>query len=105
MQIIRTLGELGYSDRELASHFIISSVFQVEPTRGGDEVHQSIILIRIEACLQIERVLSVFVSQVQDSGIKGILLLDAILTPGRVFHLTSGTIEVEYPIRCLPNTL
>jgi hypothetical protein len=42
---------------------------------------------------------------VQDSGIKGILLLDAILTPGRVFHLTSGTIEVEYPIRCLPNTL
>lgn len=105
MQIVRTLGELGYCDRELAPHFIVGGVFQIKIACCGYETHQSIILIRIEACLQIERVLSVFVSQVQDSGIKGILLLDAILTPGRVFHLTSGTIEVEYPIRCLPNTL
>ncbi|MFA5671219.1 MAG: hypothetical protein WC922_02040 [Synergistaceae bacterium] len=73
---------MGYSDRELAPHFIVSGIFQVETTRSGDEVHQGIILIRIESCLQIERVLPVLVSQMQDSRIKGILLLDAVLTSG-----------------------
>lgn len=76
MQIVRTLGELRYGDRELALHFIVGSVLQIEPTRGSDEAHQDIILIWIESCLQIERVLSVFISLMKDGRIKGILLLE-----------------------------
>lgn len=76
MQIVRTLGQLRYRDRELAPHFIVSSIFQTEPTRGSDEDHQGIILIRIESCLQIEAILTVLVSLMQDSRTKGILLLD-----------------------------
>ena len=79
MQIVRTLGELGYCDRELALDFIVGGVFQIEPTRGSYEAHHDIILIRIEGCLQIETILSVFISLMQDGRIKGILLDGGIL--------------------------
>ena len=35
VQIIRTLGQLGDSDRELAVDAAVSGVFQIEPTRGS----------------------------------------------------------------------
>ncbi len=75
MQIIRTLGKLGHSDRELASYLIVGIVFQIEIACCGYEAHQCVILIRIEHCMQIERVFHVFVSLIEFGGIKGITLL------------------------------
>ena len=84
MQIVRTLGKLGYCDRELASDLIIGIVFQIEIACCGYEAHQSIILIRIESCLNIEAVFPVFVSLMQDSSTK------AFFFSMGVFHSLSG---------------
>jgi len=75
MQIIRALGELGYSDRELALDFIIGGVFQIKIACCGYEAHQGVILIGIESRLQIEAVFPIFFSLSDDGGIKGVLLL------------------------------
>lgn len=84
MQIVRTLGELGYGDRELALDFIIGIVLQIKVPSCGYEAHQSVILIRIESCLKIEAVFPVFVSLMQDSSTK------AFFFSMGVFHSLSG---------------
>lgn len=95
MQIIGTLGKLRYSDRELALKLIVGCVFQIEIACCCYEAHQGIVLIRIEGCLQIKRVLSVFIILMQNGGIKGILLLDAVFSSGGVFYPPGSAIEVK----------
>jgi hypothetical protein len=82
MQIIRTLGQLGYAYGELVLHFIIGSVFQIE-LAGAEQVrHQAIILLRFQYRFQIEGVLTIGFSSVDISGIVSILLLDTVLLIG-----------------------
>ena len=95
MQIIRTLGQLGDGDRELAVDAVVGSVFQIEPSGTEEEAHQAIILARFEYCFQIEGVLPVGFPSMYNGGIVGVLLLDAILPLMAVFHLTIGADEMD----------
>jgi len=90
VQIVRTLGELGYCDRELTPYFII----------GGDEVYQDIILIGIEGCQQIETILSVFISLMQDSRIKAFFFsMEVFYSLGAVKCTVLGKLQCRYVLR------
>lgn len=95
MQIIRTLGKLGYCDRELASDLIIGIVFQIEVARCGYEAHETVILIRIEHCLQVEAIFPVFVSLVEFGRVKGIPLID------RDYFLALAQSNPSFPLTIL----
>jgi len=94
MQVIRTLGQLSYCDRELALDVIVCCVFEIELSGVGQEAQKIVILARQQACLQFKAIFSVFFSLVQDGGVKGILLLQTELPVRTVFHLTIGADEM-----------
>ena len=95
MQIIRTLGELGYCDRELASYLIVSIIFQIQVACCGYEAHESVVLIRIEHCLQVEAIFPVFVSLVEFGRVKGIPLID------RDYFLALAQSNPSFPLTIL----
>jgi len=95
VQIVRTLGELGYCDRELASYLIIGIILQIKVTCCGQEAHQSVVLIRIEHCLQVEAIFPVFVSLVEFGRVKGIPLID------RDYFLALAQSNPSFPLTIL----
>ena len=100
MQIVRTLGQLGDGDRELAVDAVVGSVFQIEPTGTEEEAHQAIILAWFEYRFQIEGVFPVGFSSMDDGEIVSVLLLDAILLRGTILNLPIGTEEVIDTLIC-----
>ncbi len=87
VQIIRTFGQLGYCDRELAVDAVICSVFEIEPAGTEQEAHQAIVLGWLKYRFQIEGVFPVGFPSMDDSGIVSVLLLDAILLIGGILNL------------------
>jgi len=94
VQIIRTLGQLGDGNRELAVDAVVGSVFQIEPSGTEEKAHQAVVFAWFEYHFQIEGIFPICFSAVDDSGIVGVLLFDAILLRGIVFDLPIGTEEV-----------
>nr|MDK2851530.1 hypothetical protein [Candidatus Cloacimonadota bacterium] len=99
MQIIRTLGKLADCNRELALDSIVGSELKIELASIGQEAQEVVILAWIQCRLQLKAILPVFFSLVDNGGVKGILLLDAILTPGDVFYLSMLTAQEEHSLR------
>ena len=103
MQIIRTLGQLGYIYGELVLNFIVGSVFQIEFAGAEQVSHQAVILQRFDYRFQIEGVFTISFSSMDVSGIVSVLLLQAVLPLRRVFHLTIGAVEIVDSLGCLPD--
>lgn len=85
MQIIRTLGQLGYGNGELAFHFIIGSVFQIELAGANQVSHQAVILLRFKDSFQIEGVLTIGFSSMDVSGIVSIFFFRCVPLTGRIW--------------------
>ena len=94
VQIVRTLGQLIYCDRELAVDAVVGSVFQIELTGTEEEVHQTVVFAWFEYCFQVERVLPIGLPSMNDSGIIGVLLLDTVLLGWVILDLPIGAEEV-----------
>ncbi len=75
VQVIRTLGQLGDGDWELAVDAVVSSVLRIEPAGTEEEAHQAVVFIRFEDRFQIKGGLPIGFSAVEDSGIVSVLLL------------------------------
>jgi len=56
VQIIRTLWQLRYCDRDLAVDAVVGSVLQIEPAGTEEKAHQAIVLGWFEYRFQIEGV-------------------------------------------------
>jgi len=94
VQIIRTLWQLSYCNRELAVDAVVGSVFQIEPAGTEEEAHQAIVFGWLEYRFQIEGVFPVGFPSMDNGGIVGVLLLDAIFLRGTILDLPIGTEEV-----------
>ena len=87
MQIVRTLGQLAYGYWELALDVVIGSELKIELTGVGQEAQEIVVLAWLHGCLQFKAILPILFSLVDDGGVKGILLLNAVLAPGDVLDL------------------
>ena len=74
VQIIRTLGQLGDGDRELAVDAVVGSVFQKEPAGTQEKAHQAIVFGWFEYRFQIEGVLPVGFPSMDNGGVVSVLL-------------------------------
>ncbi len=87
MQVIRTLGQLGDGNRELAVDAVIGCVFQIEPTGTEQEAHQTVVFGWLKHRFQIKGVFPIGFPSMDNGGIVSVLLLDAILLIRSILHL------------------